>query len=79
MVVEMYLLWSLMAGKPVDVDSFLDKDQCAGSLAAGLARLNESREAAKAGGAPKEVIDRLNSAGFYGCTPARGELVLPGA
>jgi hypothetical protein len=71
MVVELWLLWSLLAGKPADVDSFLQREQCEAALTEGLHRLDESREAAKAGGAPKEIIDRLNSVTLYGCTPAR--------
>lgn len=71
MIVELWLLWALKAGQPADVDSFLDKDACEAALLQGNARLEQNKEAAKAGGAPKEVMDVLNSLTFYGCTPAK--------
>ena len=79
MVVELWLVWSLFSGKITDADSFLSKDQCEQALLASLKRLDESKAAAKASGAPKEVTDQLDSITFYGCTPARAEFKTSGS
>ena len=74
MIVELWLLWSLLHGKPADVDSFLSKDQCETALLQGNARLEQNRAAAKAGNAPPQVMEQLNAMTFYGCTLAHAEM-----
>lgn len=69
MTVTLWLLWSLYAGQLADVDSFLNKDQCEAALQQGLQRLEQNKEAAKAGNAPKEVTEYLDNMTMYGCTP----------
>lgn len=70
MDVTLWLIWSLVAGQPADVDSFLNRDQCEASLLQGMTNLERNVDAAKAGNAPKEVLDKLNAMSFYGCTEA---------
>lgn len=65
----LYLLWTLMSGQPVDVDSYIVKDQCEGVLA-------ERRELLKEAYAQTHR-EELTKYSFVGCQPV--EVSVPAA
>jgi hypothetical protein len=44
-VIEIFLLWTLVAGEPHDVDAFTDRDQCIATMSHFEANLQRAREA----------------------------------
>ena len=44
-MIEIFLLWTLVAGEPHDVDAFTDRDQCIATMSHFEANLQRAREA----------------------------------
>lgn len=61
MTITLYLLWTIMAGSPVDVDSFIRKDQCESVLVERTELLKDAYAQTKR--------EELTKYSFVGCQP----------
>jgi hypothetical protein len=63
-MIEIFLLWTLVAGKAEDVDAFIDRDQCIATMSHFEANLQKARE----------IKPELKAVTLVGCVPIQ---VLP--